>query len=233
MANENEESIDRLRLALDQRRIDQDKELKLKELELQKNQSLKPQWATPVFVALLGGGIGLLGNFHNNRQALQVEQEKQKGTIVIEAIKTGDPTAAAKNLVFLSNAELIMLSKEQKTKLEEIAGKNPIPALPQAGTTGVAMDIEAAAFNAIIEGKLEEAKVLFGKAYTAHPTLHHVDEIFRKVLTQDRINNYNAYADGAKKAEIQRQVADEILKTYSWGLPDATKEKLKIIAQKQ
>lgn len=233
MANENEESIDRLRLDLDQRRIDQDKELKLKELELQKNQSLKPQWATPVFVALLGGGIGLLGNFYNNRQALQVEQEKQKGTIVIEAIKTGDSTAAAKNLVFLSNAELIMLSKEQKAKLEEIAGKNPIPALPQTGTTGVAMDIEAAAFNAIIDGKLEEAKVLFGKAYTAYPTLHNVDEIFRKVLTQDRIDNYNAYADGAKKAEIQRQVADEILKTYSWGLPDATKKKLKIIAQKE
>lgn len=232
MANENEENIDRLRLDLDQRRIDQDRELKLKEIELQ-TQSLKPQWATPVFVALLGGGVGLLGNFYNNRQALQIEQEKQKGTIVIEAIKTGDPTAAAKNLVFLSNAELIMLSKEQKAKLEEIAGKNPIPALPQAGTTGVAMDIEAAAFNAIIEGKLEEAKVLFGKAYAAHPTLHNVDEIFRKVLTQDRIDNYNTYADGAKKAEIQRQVADEILKTYSWGLPEATKEKLKSIAQKE
>jgi hypothetical protein len=230
MGNENEENLDRLRLDLDQRRIDQDKELKLKELELQKTQSLKPQWATPVFVALLGGGLGLAGNYSNNLQALQVEQEKQKGTIVIEAIKTGDPTAAAKNLVFLSNAELIKLSPEQKARLEEIAGKDPIPVLPQAGTTSFAMDIEAAAFNAIIEGKLEEAKVLFGKAYAAYPTLHNVDEIFRKVLTQDRVNNY-LYADGAKKVEIQRQVADEILKTYSWGLPDSTREKLESIAQ--
>lgn len=230
MTNENQENIDRLRLELDQRRIDQDKELKLKELELQKTQSLKPQWATPVFVALLGGGIGLVGNFYNNQQALQVEQEKQKGNIVIEAIKTGDPTAAAKNLVFLSNAKLIVLSEEQKAKLIEIAGTNPIPALPQAGTTGSAIDIEAAAFNAIIEGKLEEARSLFGKAYAAYPTLHNVDEIFRKVLTQDRVNSYIS-ADGTKKAEIQKQVADEILKTYSWGLTDETKARLRSIAQ--
>jgi len=230
MANENLDNIDMLRLKLDERRIVQDKELKLKELEFQKTQSLKPQWAAPVFVALLGGGLGLIGNYSNNQQALQVEKEKQKGTIVIEAIKTGDPTAAAKNLVFLSNAELIMLSPEQKAKLVGIAGKDPIPVLPQAGTTGFAMDIEAAAFNAIIEGKLEEAKVLFGKAYTAYPTLHNVDEIFSKVLSKDRVNSY-IQADGTKKAEIQRQVAQEILKTYSWGLPDATKEKLKSIAK--
>lgn len=43
------------------------------------------------------------------------------------------------------------------------------------------------------------------------------DEIFRKVLTQDRVDNYSS-ADAAKKAEIQKQVAEEILKTYSWGL---------------
>jgi hypothetical protein len=230
MTNENQENIDRLRLELDQRRIDQDRDLKLKELELQKTQSLKPQWATPVFVALLGGGIGLVGNFYNNQQALKVEQEKQKGTIVIEAIKTGDPTAAAKNLVFLSNAKLINLSKEQKANLVEIAGKNPIPALPQAGTTASAIDTEAAAFNAIIEGKLEEARILFGKAYAAYPTLHNVDEIFRKVLTQDRVDNYSS-ADTAKKAEIQKQIAEEILKTYSWGLTDDTKAKLRSIAQ--
>jgi hypothetical protein len=230
MTNENQENIDRLRLELDQRRIDQDRDLKLKELELQKTQSLKPQWATPVFVALLGGGIGLVGNFYNNQQALKVEQEKQKGTIVIEAIKTGDPTAAAKNLVFLSNAKLINLSKEQKANLVEIAGKNPIPALPQAGTTASAIDTEAAAFNAIFEGKLEEARILFGKAYAAYPTLHNVDEIFRKVLTQDRVDNYSS-ADTAKKAEIQKQIAEEILKTYSWGLTDDTKAKLRSIAQ--
>jgi hypothetical protein len=230
MTNENQENIDRLRLELDKRRIDQDRDLKLKELELQKTQSLKPQWATPVFVALLGGGIGLVGNFYNNQQALKVEQEKQKGTIVIEAIKTGDPTAAAKNLVFLSNAKLINLSKEQKANLVEIAGKNPIPALPQAGTTASAIDTEAAAFNAIFEGKLEEARILFGKAYAAYPTLHNVDEIFRKVLTQDRVDNYSS-ADTAKKAEIQKQIAEEILKTYSWGLTDDTKAKLRSIAQ--
>jgi len=230
MTNENQVNIDRLRLELEQRRIDQDRELKLKELELQKTQSLKPQWATPVFVALLGGGLGLVGNFYNNKQALKVEQEKQKGTIVIEAIKTGDPTAAAKNLVFLSNAKLINLSKEQKKNLVEIAGKNPIPALPQAGTNASAIDTEAAAFNAIIEGRLEEARSLFGKAYAAYPTLHNVDEIFRKVLTQDRVNNYSS-ADAAKKAEIQKQIAEEILKTYSWGLTDDTKAKLRSIAQ--
>lgn len=230
MTNENQENIDRLRLELDQKRIDQDRDLKLKELELQKTQSLKPQWATPVFVALLGGGIGLVGNFYNNQQALQVEQEKQKGTIVIEAIKTGDPTAAAKNLVFLSNAKLINLSEEQKANLVEIAGKNPIPALPQAGTTASPIDTEAAAFSAIIEGNLEEARNLFGKAYAAHPTLHNVDEIFRKVLTQDRVDNYSS-ADVAKKAEILKQVAEEILKTYSWGLTDDTKAKLRSIAQ--
>ena len=140
MGSENEQNLDRLRLDLDQRRIDQDKELKLKELELQKTQSLKPQWATPVFVALLGGGLGLVGNYSNNLQALQVEREKQKGTIIIEAIKTGDPTAAAKNLVFLSNAELIKLSPEQKARLEDIAGKDPTPVLPQTGNTGFAMD---------------------------------------------------------------------------------------------
>jgi hypothetical protein len=60
--------------------------------------------------------------------------------------------------------------------------------------------------------------------------LHNVDEIFRKVLTQDRVDNYSS-ADAAKKAEIQKQVAEEILKTYSWGLTDDTKAKLRSIAQ--
>jgi hypothetical protein len=229
MTAEKQEDIDRLRLELEQRRIEQDKELRLKELDLQKAQALKPQWATPVLVALFGGGIGLLGNFYSNQQSIKVEQEKQKGMIVIEAIKTGDPTTAAKNLVFLSNAKLIELSKAQRDSLVEITGSNPLPVLPQVGT-GSAMDVEAAAFNAIFEGRLQEARALFGKAYTAYPTLHNVDEIFHKVLTQDLIRKHEA-ASEAQKAEIQKQVITTILKDYSWGLPDATKEKLKSISQ--
>jgi hypothetical protein len=139
-----EDNLEKQKLLLEQKRIDQEKELKLKELEILKKQAAGAQWTVPIVVALIGGILGLWSNFWSSQQNLNLEkerqkenlileQEKQKGNLILEAIKTGQTKTAAANLIFLDNSGLIDLTDAQRKPLEDIAGKNPLPSLPQAG----------------------------------------------------------------------------------------------------
>jgi multidrug efflux pump subunit AcrA (membrane-fusion protein) len=72
-------------------------------------------------------------------------------------------------------------------------------------------------FRAILEGDLENARRLFGVAYKAYPTYHNVDEIYRRVLTLDRVKAYNS-ASSSEQQSIQRKIMQEIITNYSWGM---------------
>lgn len=74
-------------------------------------------------------------------------------------------------------------------------------------------------FGAILEGDLGNARRLFGIVYNAYPTYHNVDEIYKQLLTKDRVSTYNAASPKDKEA-IQRSVMKEIVTNYSWGVPD-------------
>jgi hypothetical protein len=45
-----------------------------------------------------------------------------------------------------------------------------------------------------------------------------VDEIYHKVLADKTINDYQA-ADPGKRKEIQLEVIQQVLESYSWGMP--------------
>ena len=128
-----DDNIEIQKLLLDRQRLEQDKELKLKELEIQAKQAAKVQWTAPIIVAVIGGFIGLLSNFWSSYQNLALERQKQEGTLILEAIKTGQTREASANLIFLDNAKLIHLTTEQRQPLEQKAGKNPLPSLPKIG----------------------------------------------------------------------------------------------------
>jgi hypothetical protein len=81
-------------------------------------------------------------------------------------------------------------------------------------------------FRAILEGDLENARRLFEAAYNAYPTYHNVDEIYRRVLTQDRVRAYNIGSSNEKQS-IQREIMQEIVVNYSWGMPEDLLNKMK------
>ena len=88
---------------------------------------------------------------------------------------------------------------------------------------------ERAGFEAIVHRNLPDARSDFGKAYSASPTYHNVDEIYHLVLTDDRIKQY-AKASKDQQSALLRTVAQEILKDYSWGLPANLNEDFRQLA---
>ena len=220
MDNQNEFNLERQRFELEQKRLDQDKELKLKELAISTKQTIGSQWIIPVSIAIIGGVIGLITNIVASQQTLQLEREKRAGSLIVEAIRTGgDAKATAANLVFLFNADLISLQEKQVKQLKQLAGDNPLPSSPpSAGQVQLTSDIENQGFKAILSGDLGKARKLFESAYKSYPTYHNVDEIYHKVLTDKTINDYQA-ADPGKKKEIQLEVMQQVLESYSWGMP--------------
>jgi hypothetical protein len=153
-----EDNFEKQKLLLEQKRIDQEKELKLKELEILKKQAASAQWTVPIVVALIGGILGIASNFWSSQQNLSLEREKQKGNLILEAIKTGQTKTAAANLIFLDNSGLIDLTDVQRKPLEDIAGKNPLPSLPQAGFFTTPIVSNARVF--LLTGKSAKIKLL-------------------------------------------------------------------------
>jgi hypothetical protein len=96
----------------------------------------KHWYAEPVTAALVAGAVGLLGSAVNAFFSNRLEGQKQEGLMILEAIKTGDRQAAARNLLFLSQAALLKLSDAQKSALSSAAGDSTLPVLPRPGALG-------------------------------------------------------------------------------------------------
>jgi putative chitinase len=97
-------------------------ELAIKQAELKSKLNEKPQTqpqaqpqrtsaASPLTLAIITGMIGLLGagvaNLLQTRSNLQLERQKFESSLILKAIETGKPEAAAKNLLFLTRVGLI------------------------------------------------------------------------------------------------------------------------------
>src|SRR3954470_2927975 len=126
-------------LALSEAKLQQDRELKEQEFRLQVRQLATGRWSGPVAVAVVAGFLGIVGTFFSASENRELERKKQEGTLVLEAIRTGAngkerEQQAAANLVFLADAGLITLGKEQLSKLRERGG-DAIPSLPAPGAS--------------------------------------------------------------------------------------------------
>src|SRR5580704_7852956 len=75
-----------------------EREVTTKEAELAKS-----RWSNPIVLALLAGTIGLIANmlvaYANNRTTQRVEHARSQSDLTLEAIRTGSPEKACKNLV--------------------------------------------------------------------------------------------------------------------------------------
>jgi len=123
--------------------LEQSRQLKDKELEIQRNQLAAGRWTGPVAVAVVAGILGLIGSFISLQQNRELERKKQEGTVILEAIRTGSTgkereRQVAANLVFFADAGLVSLGSDQLKKLRDRAG-DASPALPPvAGPASIA-----------------------------------------------------------------------------------------------
>jgi trypsin-like peptidase len=115
-----------------------DREIKLLDIDLKREELKKAKRrfrlaeSSPIIVGILAALIGFLGNviatYFQGENALEIEHQKQQGSLITEAIKTGNPDSAAKNLIFLLEAGLI---DDPTGKLRQrISRKEQVPVLP-------------------------------------------------------------------------------------------------------
>jgi hypothetical protein len=133
-----ERELKQKELALSELKLRQDREIRERELQVQNRQIAVGRWSGPVAVAVVAGLLGIVGTFFSARENRELERKKQEGTLILEAIRTGTggierEKQAAANLVFLADAALVNLDKEQLKRLREKAG-DATPSLP-SGTT--------------------------------------------------------------------------------------------------
>jgi hypothetical protein len=121
-----------------------ERELAVKEgeLELQRKDSARAGWRSPLVVAVLAAALGAAGNafvsYINASLERQLEDQKSEQQRILEIIKTGNPDSAAENLQFLLNAGLIA-EPSRVTKLREFLktrAPGSGPSLPSPSSTG-------------------------------------------------------------------------------------------------
>ena len=114
-----EENIELAKLELEKTRVIEELKLKAAELDLKcaeleaklndKLKKTKP--SSPLTAAIITGIIGLIGigiaNYLQAQANLKLEREKFETSLIIKAIETGNPEAAAKNLLFRVRTGLI------------------------------------------------------------------------------------------------------------------------------
>jgi hypothetical protein len=146
MSEQNNETLQKATLEIELLRKELDikeKELELKEKELQDLGKRKIWKIDPVIVGIVAALIGFLGNviatFLQGRSSLELERTRQganrsletdkfRSSLILEAIKTGDPEKAARNIEFFLAAGLL---EDQSGKISlYLSEKNKIPVLP-------------------------------------------------------------------------------------------------------
>jgi len=124
-----------------------DKEIAIKARELTDLEAKKTLKFDPVVIGIAAALLGFLGNvvatYLQGRNSLDLEKTKHeasraletdkfRSSIIIEAIKTGDPAKAAKNIEFFLQAGFI---EDQTGKISKyIAERANVPVLPSAVT---------------------------------------------------------------------------------------------------
>src|SRR6185503_4043311 len=113
----------------------------------------RPSAASPLTLAIITGIIGLIGagvaNVLQTRSNLQLERQKFESSLMLKAIETGKPEAAAKNLLFLVKVGLINDASGKIASLE--SRPEDAPVLPVAPGAVVPVPRTASAAQAFFE----------------------------------------------------------------------------------
>lgn len=113
-----------------------EKEIALREREVPSRRS------NPLVVAIFAASVGLFANvvvaYLNNQNTLRVEQERAQSSLILEAIKTGNPDTVCKNLVFFVSLGLIddasqTIRNQCKSSPKGIPSLPPSPAVSGTG----------------------------------------------------------------------------------------------------
>jgi len=104
--------------------------------------------ASPLTLAIITGIIGLIGagvaNVLQTRSNLQLERQKFESSLMLKAIETGKPEAAAKNLLFLVKVGLINDASGKIASLESKPEDAPVLPVPPGAVVPVPRTASAA-----------------------------------------------------------------------------------------
>jgi hypothetical protein len=136
-----EDSIEKLRLQSEDKHKEIELELRRRELdiksrevELKSRSDQKALWASPISLAIFGVFVTLLGNLFISYNNSITEQIKSRSSLIIEAIKTGDPAKARANITLLAEGGLFGDEILQKRILENLQN-NPQIGLPNVAAS--------------------------------------------------------------------------------------------------
>lgn len=157
-------------------------------------------------------------------------QQSQAVSGLIEALSSAD---GPRRKIAVVAVEIALKPEDAKRVLEIIAAQDPDPDVVATAENSLqniniairAEDNERAGFQALLQGDLSAARQYFGAAYDQFPTLHNVDEIFRRVLTVEQVQAYEN-ADSRQQQEILIGLYRQILSQYSWGMPENLKQEM-------
>jgi len=173
----------------DERRFEQESAAKTRELDLREREIAakerevaakekeldQSRWLNPTVIGLFAAALGLIGSVVvarvNNQNTQEVERVRSQSTLVLEAIKTGSPDAACKNLLFFVGLGLLS-DADQTIHRQCASAPKGAPSLPSIVPRTVSSGVRVA----VLDGK--SGKPLAGAKVTmVAPTEHQeVDE---------------------------------------------------------
>ena len=149
--------------------------LRLLDVQLKRKQLTdKPaRSVSTIMVGIVAALIGFIGNLivtaMQARNAVDLEREKLQGSLVIESIKTGEPTAAAKNLEFLLKTGLLHDPGSRISQYLKQADQVPVlPAMAVEESVGQPLDaLPAGHIQRSVAFAVGELQFASGNACTA------------------------------------------------------------------
>jgi DUF4097 and DUF4098 domain-containing protein YvlB len=90
-----------------------EREVRVKEREVatKEEESRRSRWVSPTTIGLYAAALGLIGSVVvarvNNANSQNVERLRSQSNLVLEAIKTGSPDSACRNLLFFVELGLL------------------------------------------------------------------------------------------------------------------------------
>ncbi|HUC63184.1 MAG TPA: hypothetical protein VMF53_14640 [Alphaproteobacteria bacterium] len=149
MVSDTPNLLEERRLALEERKAQQDYELKLLELNLKRAEGgWLARLFTPLTTTIFAGILTLAGSVAatlvQGNSSLQLEREKEQHELILKMISVGDEKQAKANLKFLAESKL--LEGDLATR---ILALKDTPVLPPSNTTARSVDSVSRAFQAI------------------------------------------------------------------------------------
>ena len=116
--------------------------------------------------------------------------------------------------------------EKERSDLRQIITEQQAKQKKKDSVLNSVQELEKEGFNNLLNGQLSEAKSSFVDARNKYPTYHNVDEIIKKVLTEDRLTKYDQLDKDSQYDQLI-EIYKEIIQYYSWGMPADLKQQMK------